>query len=80
MNASQDDKTDKTLDVCGLRPPEPMERVLSALDAMPDGNRLRVLIDREPFPLYAILQRNGYRHRTEPVEDGRYEISIWRGV
>lgn len=77
MNASQDDKT---LDVCGLHPPEPMERVLSALDSIPDNNRLRVLIDREPFPLYPILQRNGYRYRTEPVEDGRYEITIWRDV
>ncbi|MEO8170769.1 MAG: DUF2249 domain-containing protein, partial [Oxalobacteraceae bacterium] len=43
------------LNVCGLEPPEPMERVLDAISQMSPGQRLRMVIDREPRPLYRIL-------------------------
>jgi uncharacterized protein (DUF2249 family) len=66
------------LDVCGLEPPEPLERVLDALSALEPGKKLRMLIDREPFPLYRILANNGYQHRTEARPDFRYEILIWQ--
>ena len=55
-----DMESDITLDVCGLEPPEPLERVLEALSDLPKGRRLRMLIDREPRPLYRILQNNGF--------------------
>ena len=48
------------LDLRGLQAPEPMERVLDALDLLADGATLEVLLDREPHPLYRILARNGY--------------------
>lgn len=67
-----------SLDVCGLQPPEPMERVLEALSQLPQGQRLRMLIDREPRPLYRILDNNGYRHRTHERPDYLYEILIWQ--
>jgi uncharacterized protein (DUF2249 family) len=67
------------LDVRGLEPPEPMQRVLEALPLLePGGRRLRMLIDREPRPLYAILERNGYRHETNLRPDYIYEIAIWQ--
>jgi uncharacterized protein (DUF2249 family) len=53
------------LDLRALPPPEPMERVLAALDVLPDGARLRVLLAREPHPLYGILARTGYRWQTD---------------
>jgi TusA-related sulfurtransferase len=65
------------LDVGGLEPPEPMVRILEALDTLGPDEQLRVLIDREPVPLYSILQRNGYRHRTTAQQDHRYEVLIW---
>ena len=34
------------------------------------------LIDREPVPLYRILEKNGYRYRTSPRDDYTYEIVI----
>lgn len=65
-----------TLDVCGLMPPEPMERVLEALADLGPGQRLRMLIDREPRPLYRILERNDYRYKAELREDGIFDILI----
>ena len=68
---------DIILDVCGLEPPEPMERVLDALSTLNRGQKLRMLIDREPRPLYRILDNNGYLHSTEARPDFLYEITIW---
>lgn len=68
---------DITLDVCGLEPPEPLERVLEALSGLQQGQRLRMLIDREPRPLYRILDNNGYLYQTTPDANYRYEILIW---
>lgn len=68
--------TEDVLNVCGLEPPEPLERVLDALDRLVPGKTLHMLIDREPRPLYRILQRNGYRYQAVLRDDGRYEIAI----
>jgi len=65
-----------TIDVSALAAPEPMERILDALDALPPGGRLQVLIHREPVPLYEILDRRGYVHRTARRPDGRYALEI----
>jgi len=64
------------LDVSGLLPPEPMEQILEALAALAPDRTLQVLIDREPFPLYRVLERHGYLHRLTPREDGRFDLSI----
>lgn len=66
-----------TLDVCGLEPPEPLERVLEALAVLPRGQRLRMLIDREPRPLYSILDQNNFSYTTSNTDDYRYQILIW---
>lgn len=66
------------LDVCGLEPPEPLEQVLTALSSLQAGQRLRVLIGREPFPLYQILDRNGYLRETLWRDDYLYEVLIWQ--
>jgi uncharacterized protein (DUF2249 family) len=65
------------LDLCGLSPPEPMERVLEALAQLAPGQRIRMLIDREPRPLYRILDNNGYRYRATERSDFLYDILIW---
>lgn len=72
---SQND--DVILDVCGLEPPEPLERVLDALSRLASGRRLRVVIGREPFPLYRILEKNGYAYQTRCREDYLFEVLIW---
>lgn len=71
--------SDLKLDVCGLEPPEPLERVLAALSTLRDDQRLCMLIDRQPYPLYSILERNGFAHQTRIFPDSLVEILIWRG-
>lgn len=65
------------LNVCGLEPPEPLERVLDALADLAPGTRLRMLIDREPHPLYGILRNNRYLYSSRVDEQHRHEILIW---
>jgi uncharacterized protein (DUF2249 family) len=65
-----------SLDVRGLMPPEPLERVLDALSTMKKGQKLRMLIDREPLPLYRILQNNGYAYEAQQLPNHMFEILI----
>lgn len=65
------------IDVCGLEPPEPMERVMDALGRLNQGQELVMLIDREPKPLFRILERNGFSFRIKQRSDFNYEITIW---
>ena len=60
----------------GLLPPEPLELTLTALDTLPQGEEVIVLLYCEPHPLYGILEQNGYSHRTERQPDGTVEVRI----
>ncbi|MBK7859823.1 MAG: DUF2249 domain-containing protein [Archangiaceae bacterium] len=62
-----------------MMPPDPMRRTLAALTSLPDGEELTLLLYREPFPLYALLDREGYVHATELERDGTYRIRIRLG-
>lgn len=59
-----------------LQPPEPLELTLTALDTLPDGEELVLLLYCQPFPLYDILRRNGYVWQDELLADGTREIRI----
>ena len=67
-----------TLDVRGMQPPEPIERVLETIGDFKQGDTLRLVIDCTPHPLFRILERNGYGYRTEPGKESVHEITIWR--
>ena len=64
------------VDARGLEPPEPMEKVMRVLALLRPGQSIRMLLHREPFPLYAILAERGYRHETRMEADGTYVILI----
>ncbi|MBS0308598.1 MAG: DUF2249 domain-containing protein [Proteobacteria bacterium] len=66
------------LDVCGMEPPEPLERTLDALNQLAPAQKLHILIDREPKPLYRILENNGYAYQATARPDYLYEILIWK--
>jgi TusA-related sulfurtransferase len=68
----------RVLDVSGLEPPEPLVRILAALENLPPGTFLHVHHRREPFPLYAILEQSGYSWHTRRYAENDYEIDIWR--
>ncbi len=67
-----------TVDGRNLPAPEPMERVLEAIEDLPSGDTVRFLIHREPYPLYDLLRRGGYAWTTEPQDDGGFVILIRR--
>lgn len=64
------------VDARGLEPPEPMEKIMQVLALLRPGQSIRMLLHREPFPLYAILAERGYRHETRMEADGSYVILI----
>ena len=68
------------LDVRGLPPPEPFENINRALQALTGNGTLKVLIHREPFPLYDMLRGAGYVWQTSALENGDFEILITRNA
>ena len=64
------------LDARGLEPPEPMERVLQTLALLRPGQAIRLLLHREPFPLYPLLAQRGCGHASHRAPDGSYVILI----
>lgn len=66
------------LDATELEPPEPLERALTALDDLRPGEYLRLLLRREPFPLYALLDEGGYLHFGRCGQSAPFEVLIWR--
>ena len=64
------------VDARGLPPPEPLERVMDALGALHPGQTIRLLLHREPFPLYDLLAGRGYAHATHEDAEGNYVILI----
>lgn len=65
------------VDARGLPPPGPLELVLDAIDTLGSKQKVRLLIDREPFPLYDMLRENGFDYSSSTTEDYRYEVLIW---
>jgi uncharacterized protein (DUF2249 family) len=68
------------LDVRGLEPPEPMVKILEALERLAPGELLEVLHERRPMLLYPQLDDRGFIHETDEVESGVTRIRIRRGV
>ncbi|MFN3476410.1 MAG: DUF2249 domain-containing protein [Candidatus Methylomirabilales bacterium] len=65
-----------TLDVRGLEPPEPMVRVLEALEHLPRGATLLVLHERRPLFLYPKLEERGFEYITQEIAPGDVRIFI----
>lgn len=68
------------LDVRGLEPPQPMQRVLEEIDRLGPGAELEVRHDRRPMFLYPQLDERGFVHETDEPEPGLVRIRIRRGT
>ena len=64
------------IDARFLEPPEPFVQTMEALDHLQVGGRIRLLLYREPFPLYAALRQNGFTHQLNMEPDGTFVICI----
>lgn len=54
---------------------------MEALDQIDSGvaDRVRLLVDRQPLPLFQVLAMNGYRQTSERLPDGSWEVLITAG-
>ncbi len=66
----------RTIDARGLEPPRPFELVMEALADMGPGESVTLVLDRMPYPLFRILDRDGYRHAHRVGDDGAVVIEI----
>lgn len=69
--------SERIIDARWLAPPEPMELTLAALEVLGPDERLRLLIHREPYMLFNILEEWDYDYLTQANDDGSYDILIW---
>lgn len=67
---------EQQVDVRNLEPPVPLERILDALDLLPESDWLRVRHNREPYPLYSMLRQMDFDWDTKWSE-GDCIIRIW---
>lgn len=63
---------EQTIDVRGLEPPEPLIRILAALESLPAGTTLRARTDREPCHLFGEAEQRGFKHDCKPQPDGSW--------
>lgn len=66
----------REVDARYLEPPEPFVRAMDAIDTLAPGESLRLLLFREPFPLYKVLGEHGFTYATMLEPDGTYVITI----
>lgn len=69
---------ERTIDARYMAPPEPFEHTLAMLETLAQGESMRLLLFREPHPLFSFLRAQGHRYRCQLEADGTFEILIWR--
>jgi uncharacterized protein (DUF2249 family) len=70
----------RTIDVRGLEPPEPMVRILEAVENLRAGDAILVLHERRPMFLYPQLDERGFLYETDESEPGVVRIVIRHGT
>lgn len=69
-----------SIDVSELIPPEPMMKILGALEELPDGGQLTVHHVRRPMHLYPRLDEMGYAHTTTELAADKVQLVITKPV
>ena len=70
-------KSSHVVDARYLEPPEPFVQTMEMLDTLKEGERMLLLLFREPHPLYKVLKQNGHAYEVELTADGTFEILIY---
>ena len=66
------------IDGRGLLPPEPLERTLQALETLPAGEELTLLVNCHPEPLLFLLQDLDCSWEEVTRPDGTHQLTIRR--
>lgn len=66
------------IDARGLEPPEPMMRILAAVENLHAGATVLALTDRQPLHLHAELEARGIRYASKENSDGSWSTTLSR--
>jgi uncharacterized protein (DUF2249 family) len=66
------------VDARGLEPPQPLVKILEAVETLPAGAELRAHTDRRPMHLYSHLEERGFAGETEEQADGSFITQVRR--
>jgi uncharacterized protein (DUF2249 family) len=66
------------VDARGLEPPEPLMRILNALELLPTGQQLRAITDRQPCHLFNEATARGFNHECTEQPDGSWVTVLRR--
>ena len=66
------------VDARGLEPPEPLMRILNALESLPHGSRLRAITDRQPCHLFGEAEQRGFHHECTEQPNGSWITILTR--
>jgi uncharacterized protein (DUF2249 family) len=69
-----------TIDGRRLKPPEPFDKTIAAMETLPRGKQLILLVPHEPRPLFRMLRANKFDYRCTFVPDGWFEVRIWHSA
>jgi uncharacterized protein (DUF2249 family) len=70
-------RAERVIDGRSMEPPEPFVQTMEALDTITPGQKILLIVGREPIPLYRALELNGFSWQTERLQDGSVEVLIW---
>lgn len=59
---------------------EPFSKIMDAVSRLADGQGLKLVAPFEPVPLYAVLGRQGFAHRSRQLDSGDWEVVFRREI
>ena len=65
---------DRALDVRDVE--EPFDRIVEALESLPEGATLTLVNSFEPEPLYGVLDARGFDHETRRVGPEEWRVAV----
>ena len=57
---------------------EPFSKIMNAAAALQTDEQLLVIAPFEPVPLFRVLEKQGFRHTSQPVAAGDWEVRFTR--
>lgn len=57
---------------------EPFSKIMRTVDGLGPEESLELLVPFEPIPLYAVMERRGFSHRTQQTPNGDWRVEFYR--
>ena len=64
------------IDVCGLEPPRPLVAILELIASAETGDKVIVIIDRNPLLLYSELEERGWTWKRLAADPGKLRLCL----